>query len=110
MVSERYDVIIVGAGQGGIACASLLSKESNLKILLMEKSSVIGGRYGSYSYKGFTLNNFSGLFFPQNLFKLLPRLDVDIPWSEVKMHCYFKVDTGEYYYHPMASEVKGIPA
>jgi len=107
---EKYDVIIVGAGQGGLACGSLLTKEKEgLKVLILEKNSVVGGRYGSYPYKGFTLNNFSGLFFPNNLFKLLSRLGVEIPWTDVKMHCYFKVDTGEFYYHPMAEETKENP-
>ena len=110
MQDQEYDVIIVGAGQGALACGSLLAKEKEgLKILILEKKNVVGGRYGSYPYDGFTLNNFSGLFFPQNLFKLLPRLGVDIPWTQVKMHCYFRADTGEFYYHPMAEEVKKDP-
>ena len=106
MKNTTFDVIIVGAGQGGLACASLLSKESDLRVLLVEKNGAVGGRYGSYEYKGFTINNFSGLLFPQHLFNLLPRLGIDIPMTEVKMHCYFKTDTGEFYYHPMAYEVK----
>ena len=96
MESKKYDVIIVGGGEGALACGSLLAKDG-LKVLMLEKNNVTGGRYGSSSHDGFTLNNFSGLFFPQNLFKLLPRLGVDIPWTEVKMHCYFKTDSGEFY-------------
>lgn len=108
MTQKKYDVIIVGGGEGALACGSLLAKEG-VKVLMLEKNGVVGGRYGSYAYKGFTLNNFSGLFFPQNLFKLLPRLGVDIPWTEVKMHCYFNADSGEFYYHPMAKDVKKNP-
>jgi phytoene dehydrogenase-like protein len=108
MRSARYDAIIVGAGQGGLACASLLAR-AGMKVLMLEKSRVVGGRYGSHPYRGFTLNNFSGLFFPQNLFRLLPRLGVEIPWTEVKMHCYFKTDSGEFYYHPMAKDVAANP-
>jgi len=108
MENKKYDVIIVGGGEGALACGSLLAKDG-VKVLMLEKNNVTGGRYGSSSHDGFTLNNFSGLFFPQNLFKLLPRLGVDIPWTEVKMHCYFKTDSGEFYYHPMAKDVAKDP-
>jgi phytoene dehydrogenase-like protein len=108
MPSTRHDVIVVGAGEGGLAAASLLAR-AGMRVLLIEKNRVVGGRYGSHEYRGFTLNNFSGLFFPQNLFKLLPRLGVEIPWTEVRMHCYFKTDSGEFHYHPMAKDVAANP-
>ena len=108
MPSTRHDVIVVGAGEGGLAAASLLAR-AGMRVLLIEKNRVVGGRYGSHEYRGFTLNNFSGLFFPQNLFKLLPRLGVEIPWTEVEMHCYFKTDSGEFHYHPMAKDVAANP-
>ena len=36
-MSERYDVIIVGAGPAGIAAALELTERANLKILMLEK-------------------------------------------------------------------------
>ena len=38
---EKYDVIIVGAGPGGLQCAEVLSR-SNKKVLLLEKNKIIG--------------------------------------------------------------------
>ena len=40
-MAERYDVIIIGAGPGGLACAHEL-RNSNLSILLIEKNEIIG--------------------------------------------------------------------
>ncbi|MHA1269340.1 MAG: phytoene desaturase family protein [Candidatus Helarchaeota archaeon] len=52
--NETYDVIIIGGGAAGSACAALLSKW-NLKILLVEKRGHLGGRAStlntSFGYK-----------------------------------------------------------
>jgi len=103
-----YDVIVIGAGVGGLVCSTLLAK-AGAKVLLLEKTNQIGGRYGSYPYKGFTLNNFSGLFFMLSWPKAMERIGVSIPWTEVKLHAYFKKDTGEFFYQPMGDEAKRRP-
>lgn len=43
MEEENYDVIIIGGGASGTACAALLSKWG-LKVLLLEKKGNLGGR------------------------------------------------------------------
>ncbi|MDM8000261.1 MAG: NAD(P)/FAD-dependent oxidoreductase [Dehalococcoidia bacterium] len=48
----RYDVIVVGAGPGGITCAALLAKWG-LKTLLVDKNSRVGGKAMTVSKKGF---------------------------------------------------------
>ena len=40
---QTYDVIIVGAGGAGLAAAAKCSENKDLKILLLEKQSSIGG-------------------------------------------------------------------
>ncbi len=40
---KKYDAIIVGSGIGGLICANYLVKNSNMKVLLVEKNNVIGG-------------------------------------------------------------------
>jgi len=52
MAEKNYDVIVVGAGLGGITCAALLAK-AGIKTLVLEKNSRIGGKAMSVSVKGF---------------------------------------------------------
>src|SRR3989344_9408934 len=40
-MTEKYDVIIIGAGPAGLECANQL-KNSNLSVLLIEKNTIIG--------------------------------------------------------------------
>jgi phytoene dehydrogenase-like protein len=53
MPHPSYDVIVIGAGFGGSACAGLLAKRG-LKVLLAEKNSRAGGKAMSISKNGFT--------------------------------------------------------
>lgn len=43
MASPKYDVIVVGSGPGGVACAALLAKWG-FKPLVLEKNDEIGGK------------------------------------------------------------------
>ena len=51
--NASYDVIVIGAGFGGSACAGLLAKRG-LKVLLVEKNARAGGKAMSLSKNGFT--------------------------------------------------------
>jgi phytoene dehydrogenase-like protein len=53
MADASYDVIVIGAGFGGSACAGLLAKRG-LKVLLAEKNARAGGKAMSISKNGFT--------------------------------------------------------
>ncbi len=48
----RYDVIVIGAGIGGLTAATLLSKQG-YKTLLLEKESQVGGYVVSFKRNGF---------------------------------------------------------
>jgi len=52
MAEERFDVIVVGAGFGGAACAGLLAKRG-LHVLLLEKNAKAGGKAMAFSKRGF---------------------------------------------------------
>lgn len=53
MDNRTFDVIVIGAGFGGSACAGLLAKRG-LKVLLVEKNARAGGKAMSISKSGFT--------------------------------------------------------
>src|SRR5512139_2670096 len=53
MADTSYDVIVIGAGFGGSACAALLARRG-LKVLLVEKNARAGGKAMSLSKNGFT--------------------------------------------------------
>lgn len=53
MADASYDVIVVGAGFGGSACAGLLARRG-LRVLLVEKNARAGGKAMSLSKNGFT--------------------------------------------------------
>ena len=52
---SSYDVVVIGAGIGGLACASLLAK-AGIRVLVVEQSSRAGGYVGSFKKKGFTFD------------------------------------------------------
>jgi len=52
---DEYDVIIVGAGIGGLTCGSLLAVRG-YKVLVLEQHYLVGGYCSSFRRKGFTFN------------------------------------------------------
>ena len=54
MAQEKYDVVIVGSGIGGLCAGSLLARQG-YKTLVVEKRSRIGGRCSTEEYEGFKL-------------------------------------------------------
>jgi len=54
MQPEKYDVVVVGSGIGGLGAGALLS-HWGYKTLVVERLGRVGGRYSSEEYEGFTL-------------------------------------------------------
>ncbi|WP_456486843.1 NAD(P)-binding protein [Candidatus Alkanophaga liquidiphilum] len=52
-IRREYDIIVIGAGIGGLLAAALLCK--HFKTLVLEKLSFLGGRFSSFNYKGYEL-------------------------------------------------------
>ncbi len=53
--SEKRDVIIVGAGIGGLVCGSLLAKRG-YNVLILEQHQIVGGYCTSFRQGGFTFD------------------------------------------------------
>lgn len=51
MQENRYDIVIIGAGLGGLISAALLSKEG-YKVCVLEKNKQIGGCLQSFGFDG----------------------------------------------------------
>ena len=54
-IDNKYDVIIIGAGIGGLVCGCYLVK-AGLKVLIVEKHYQVGGYCTSFKRKGFTFD------------------------------------------------------
>lgn len=57
MTTAQYDVIVIGSGPGGSACATLLQKRG-IKTLLIEKNSFLGGQMVSIEQDGYAYDLF----------------------------------------------------
>ncbi len=53
--TKLYDMIIIGSGIGGLLTAAYLSKVDK-KVIILEKLSLVGGRFSSIPYKGFQIS------------------------------------------------------
>jgi len=54
MEQEKYDVVVIGSGMGGL-CAGALLARWGYKTLVVEKRDRVGGRYSTEEYEGFKL-------------------------------------------------------
>ena len=60
-IDSRYDVVIVGAGIGGLVCANLLAIQGK-KVLLVENHTVVGGFCSTFYRRGFTFDSASHFY------------------------------------------------
>ena len=51
-MKDHYDVIVIGAGIGGLTAGTYLGK-AGLKVLIVERAEKVGGYCGSFNYEGY---------------------------------------------------------
>ena len=106
MAKGSYDVIVVGAGFGGAACAGLMAKRG-LKVFLVEKNAKAGGKAMAFSKNGFTYTPWVVITAPimDNSFeKVLNELDmmdrVELLTPDPSGGAVFKNAKGKYVHMP----------
>jgi phytoene dehydrogenase-like protein len=88
MNTKKYDVIIIGAGISGLTAGTFLSK-NGLKVLLVEKNTVVGGCYSSFWRRGFLFDAAGQIIGSCNksdvLGSILYKLGVDVDFIRLKI-------------------------
>jgi phytoene dehydrogenase-like protein len=81
---KTYDVIVVGGGPGGSACAALLQKRG-MKTLLIEQNDTVGGKAMRRSKDGFTYDLWPLIGMPKygtKFEEVLTELEMELEMSE----------------------------
>ena len=105
-----YDVIIIGAGVGGLTSAALMAKKG-LKVLVLERLDRVGGCCSNYDVDGFKPE--VGAVFaiaPEFYYKLFEMLDLRLEdyldWSVIDPVYHFYLEDGSDY--PLPREIDDL--
>jgi all-trans-retinol 13,14-reductase len=81
IVHEKYDVVMIGAGIGGLTCAATLVKGGK-KVLICEQHSKPGGYVTSFTRNGFVFDGGTqSLSYGNIIFRILKDLEI---WNKIK--------------------------
>lgn len=77
-MNKDHDIIIIGAGIGGLTCACLLAKKG-LRVLVLERLNRVGGLCSNYDVDGFRPEvGVVWMMFQEMLYKLFDLLDENL--------------------------------
>lgn len=89
----KHKIVILGGGAASLGAAYHLVK-NNIRPLIIEKSSELGGLASSYKINGFHIERFYHHFFPADtlVFELAKELGIKnkVLWKKTKMGFYYK--------------------
>jgi hypothetical protein len=97
---EKFDVIIVGAGSGGIA-AAIAAGRLGVKVLLVEKQNYVGGNATQSGVSVWEMG-IGGTGIPFDIYKKLKEIPQAIGIYSFKKHRKWQIKTGETPLHPGA--------
>ena len=93
-IKERYDVIVIGSGLGGLTCGALLAK-NGFNTLILEQHTAPGGYCTSFKRKGFTFD--AAVHFLEGLgdgglfYRMLSALEIEKELEYYRMDPLYKV-------------------
>jgi all-trans-retinol 13,14-reductase len=95
MKMEKFDVVIIGAGLGGLECGYILAK-NGYSVCVLEKESQIGGCLQTFKRGKNTfdtgLHYVGGLGEGESLNRLFKYFDLmDLPWQKLDDNCFDEV-------------------
>lgn len=94
-----YDVVIIGAGLGGLECGALLAQRGR-KVLVVERERTIGGCLQSFGRKNATafdtgFHYVGGIGEGQSLHEAFASLQLlDLPWHRLNLEGFEKISIG----------------
>jgi phytoene dehydrogenase-like protein len=93
--SESFDVVVIGAGMGGMLAACQLA-QAGKRVLLVENLSFVGGRFSGFKVNGSEISSGAFHTFPHGdkgpFAQALRRSGVDIKISDAKVFASFHVN------------------
>jgi all-trans-retinol 13,14-reductase len=94
----KYDVVIIGAGLGGLACGSILARHGR-RVLVLEQGAVPGGCLQSYHRRDLTFDTgfhyVGGLDEGQSMHAVFKYLGLlDLPWQRLDARGFDRVTIG----------------
>lgn len=93
-----YDVVIIGAGLGGLECGALLS-QSGRKVLVLEQGKCVGGCLQTFHRKGLDYDTgfhcVGGIGEGQSLHEAFAKLQLlDLPWRRLDLNGFERISIG----------------
>lgn len=99
---EKFDVVVIGAGLGGLECALMLAKHGK-SVCVLEKDALLGGCLQTFRREGHKFDTgfhyVGGLEKGQMLNKLFTYFGLmDLPWVKMGEQCFDEVVIGNKHY------------
>ena len=100
-MKDSYDVIIIGAGMGGLTCGAWLA-HMGMKVLVLEQNTQVGGCCSSYKREGFNFTPaasiITGTTKKDGVFeRLINRLGITIPFIPLNQGYHVHLPDFDYY-------------